>query len=191
MSKLTAWLRRFGLVSRADLGGSLRLALSDRGLAMLARRDRTSVATALRRWSVEPMDHEAPVTWRNVSGARTRHLARHIDHTTAVHTFMAALVRQAGATGGHRVVRLDPPHRAARYFRQGDKLRSVHPDGFGIVRVEGRTQPFFLEWERRAVRPGTMAARLAPYMAYFSTRHPVDDHGASAGRPRCLRGRTR
>ncbi len=37
--------------------------------------------------------------------------------------------------------------------------------------------PFFLEWERRAVRPGTMAARLAPYLRYYSTRHPVDDHG--------------
>jgi len=178
VSRLTVRLSRFGLVSRADLGGSLRLALSDRGLAMLARRDRTSVATALRRWSVEPMNPGAPVTWRNVSGARTRHLARHIDHTTAVHRFMAALVRQAGASGGHRVVRLDPPHSAARYFRQGGTLRSVHPDGFGIVRVEGTTRPFFLEWERRAVRPSTMAARLAPYLAYFSTRHPVDDHGA-------------
>ena len=178
VSKLTARLRRFGLISRVDLGDRRRLALSDRGLAMLARRDRTSVATALKRWSVEPMDPGAPVTWRNVSGARSRHLARHIDHTEAVHRFMAALVTQAGATGGDRVVRLDPPHRAARHFRQGDKLRSVHPDGFGIVRVEGRTQPFFLEWERRAVRPGTMAARLAPYMVYFSTRHPVDDHGA-------------
>jgi len=177
VSRLTARLHRFGLVSRADLGGSRRLALSDRGLAMLARRDRASVASALRRWSVEPMDPGSPVTWRNVSGARSRHLARHIDHTGAVHAFMAALVRQAGASG-HRVVRLDPPHRAARYFRQGDTLRSVHPDGFGVVRVGRKSQPFFLEWERRAVRPGTMASRLAPYLAYFSTRHPIDDHGA-------------
>ena len=178
VSRLTARLRRLGLVSRVDLGGRLRLALSDRGLAILAHRDRTSVTTALKRWSVEPMDPESPVTWRNVSGAKSRHLARHIDHTGAVHRFMAALVTQARAAEDDRVVRLDPPHRAVRYFRDGETLRSVHPDGFGVVDVGGRTQPFFLEWERRAVRPGTMAARLAPYLAYFSTRHPTDDHGA-------------
>ena len=178
VSRLAARLGRFGLVSKVDLGGSLHLALSDRGLAMLARRDRTSVATALRRWSFESTAPGAPVTWRNVSGARSRHLARHIDHTQAVHRFMAALVRQARAAGNHRVVRLDPPHRAVRYFRHGDTLRSVHPDGFGVVDVGGVTQAFFLEWERRAVRPGTMASRLAPYLAYFSTRHPTDDHGA-------------
>ena len=40
------------------------------------------------------------------------------------------------------------------------------------------TRPFFLEWERRAVRPGTMAARLAPYLRYYSSRRPLDDHGA-------------
>ena len=38
--------------------------------------------------------------------------------------------------------------------------------------------PFFLEWERRAVRPTTMAARLAPYLRYYSSHRPTDDHGA-------------
>jgi len=178
VSRLTARLGRFGLVSTIDLGGSRRLALSDRGLAMLARRDRTSVAATLKRWSVEPVVPGSPVAWRNVSGARSRHLARHVDHTGAVHRFMASLVRQAAATVDHRVIRLDPPHRASRYFRRAGAMRSVHPDGFGLVQAGGRTLPFFLEWERRAVRPGTMAARLAPYLAYYSTRHPVDDHGA-------------
>ena len=37
--------------------------------------------------------------------------------------------------------------------------------------------PFFLEWERRAVRPATMAERLAPYLRYYSTHRPTDDHG--------------
>ena len=36
----------------------------------------------------------------------------------------------------------------------------------------------FLEWERRAVRPSTMAARLAPYLRYYSSHRPADDHGA-------------
>ena len=43
------------------------------------------------------------------------------------------------------------------------------------------TEPVYpppLEWERRAVRPVTMAARLAPYLRYYASRRPTDDHGA-------------
>ena len=38
--------------------------------------------------------------------------------------------------------------------------------------------PFFLEWERRAVRPTTMAKRIAPYLRYYSSHRPTDDHGS-------------
>ena len=43
---------------------------------------------------------------------------------------------------------------------------------------DGREQPFFLEWERRTIRPSTMAAKLAPYLRYYSSRRPLEDHGA-------------
>ena len=39
------------------------------------------------------------------------------------------------------------------------------------------TWAFLLEWERRAVRPATMSQRLAPYLRYYSTPRPTDDHG--------------
>ena len=123
------------------------------------------------------MNSEAPLTWRNVSGAGSRSLLRNIEHTQAVHRFIAGLASQARSRGVN-VVQLDPPHRASRYFRKDGKLFSIQPDAFGILQQGATTMPFFLEWERRAVRPGTMAARLAPYLRYYSTRHPVDDHGA-------------
>ena len=153
-----------------------RLALTDRGLALLARRDRTSVGAARKRWSAEPADAASSLEWRSVSGTRSRQLLRHIGHTEAVHWFMAALSRQA-RNGGWEVVQLDPPHRASRYFRHRGRLHSVHPDAFGVLRRDGGSWSFFLEWERRAVRPVTMAARLAPYLRYYSSRRPVDDHG--------------
>ena len=62
-------------------------------------------------------------------------------------------------------------------------LRSVNPDAFGVLRRDGRPWPFFLEWERRAVRPSTMAGRLAPYLRYYASQRPADDHGV---RPRVL-----
>ena len=48
-----------------------------------------------------------------------------------------------------------------------------------MLRRGGETTfPFFLGWERRAVRPATMARRLAPYLRYYSSKWPMDDHGA-------------
>ena len=174
-SQIVTPLEGFGLAVRVpDAGG--RLALTDRGLALLARRDRTSVAVARKRWSVTPIDPEDPYTWRNVSGGRSRQLLRNIEHTAAVHAFIAALARQSRSLGWE-IAQLDPPRRASRHFRHGESLRSVHPDAFGVLRGGPVTWPFFLEWERRAVRPATMTERLAPYLRYYSSHRPTDDHG--------------
>ena len=173
---ITTRLERLGLAVRFRFGGRLRLALTRQGLAYLARRDRTSVAEAVQRWDVESADGEPPATWRQVPVTRSRPLARTIEHTDAVHRFLARISQQAREQG-YRVVQLDPPHRATRRFRHRGRLRSIHPDAFGILRRGSETLPFFLEWERRAVRPGTMAARLAPYLRYYSSKQPLDDHG--------------
>ncbi len=177
VSKLTSRLEKLGLLSKTALDGRRRLALRDGGLSLLARRDRVSVGAAVRRWSVETMDGQSPSSWRDLPGARARPLARTIDHTQAVHRFMAALVQQAKGTKSYRVAQVSPPHHAARYFRYGGSLRSIHPDGFGVAQIGSRTIPFFLEYERRAVNPSTMAARLAPYLRYYSSNRPLEDHG--------------
>ena len=130
------------------------------------------------------LDSQAPADWSSISGRRSRQLLRNIEHTDAVHGFVATLAEQARSQGWE-VAQLDPPIRAARYFRYGDKLRSIHPDAFGILRKSDDTWPFFLEWERRAVRPTTMAARLAPYLATTPpTVHRRPRYAAS--RPRGL-----
>ena len=169
-------LEGFGLAARPREAGG-RLALTDRGLALLARRDRTSVAVARKRWSVALEDAEGPFEWRNVTGRRGRQLLRNTEHTAAVHGFLAALAAQAPLLGWE-VVQFDPPRRASRHFRHDDRMRAVNPDAFGVLRKDDRTWPFFLEWERRAVRPSTMSDRLAPYLRYYSSHRPTDDHGA-------------
>ncbi len=87
------------------------------------------------------------------------------------------MARQARELGWE-TDQLDPPASASRYFRYFGGMRSIHPDAFGILRRGNAVRPFFLEWERRAVRPVTMATRLAPYLRYYSTHRPLDDHGA-------------
>ena len=174
-SQVTVSLENHGLVARPRGAGG-RLAVTDEGLALLARRDRTSVGAAKKRWSVSLLNAGAAPGWRNVSGSRSRQLLRNIDHTAAVHEFIAALARQSHALGWE-TVQLDPPHRASRYFRHRGGPRSVHPDAFALLRRGPAGWAFFLEWERRAVRPGTMSLRLAPYLRYYSTPRPTDDHG--------------
>ena len=108
-SRLLAVLTSFGLVTRVRSAGR-RLALTDEGLALLARRDRTAVGMARQRWSVAPLDAQAPAAWRNVRGSRSRQLLRNLEHTQAVHRFIATLVKQARSRGWE-VRQLDPPHR--------------------------------------------------------------------------------
>ena len=174
-SRLIVSLEALGLVARVPAAGG-RLAATDRGLAVLARRDRTAVGLARSRWSPAPLDSGASGGWREVRGRNSRQLLRHLAHTAAVHGFVAALSEQARVEGWE-VAQLDPPRRASRYFRHGGRVRSVHPDAFGVLRRTGDPWAFFLEWERRAVRPSTMAARLAPYLRYYASRRPTDDHG--------------
>ena len=175
VSRTVSPLEGLGLVLRPS-GARGRLALTDKGLALQSRRDRASVGVARRRWSVSPLDPHAPLDWRNVSGGRSRQLLRNIDHTAAVHGFLARLSSQARSLGWE-ACQLDPPHRASRHFRRGGALRSVYPDAFGVLSRGPVTWAFFLEWERRAVRPATMAQRLAPYLRYYASQRPTDDHG--------------
>ena len=91
-------LEGFRLVIRPRQAGR-RLALTNRGLTLLARRDRTSVGVAKWRWSVALEDADAPFEWRNVSGRRSRQLLRDMQHTAAVHGFIAALATQARDLG--------------------------------------------------------------------------------------------
>ena len=169
-SQITAALERLGLVTAVQRAAR-RLALTDRGLNLLARRDRVSTGEARQRWSVGARGDRS-----GVSGRRSRQLLRDLEHTAAVHRFIAALNRQAQNLGWN-VEQLDPPHRASRYFRHYGGRRSLHPDAFGVLRRDDTLRPFFLEYERRAVRPATMSARLAPYLRYYSSHRPTDDHG--------------
>ncbi|MDE2859884.1 MAG: replication-relaxation family protein [Chloroflexota bacterium] len=171
--EIAAALQGFGLVTRVPAGGR-RLTLTDQGLAMLARRDRTAVGLARRRWSAAPNNAG---DWRSISGRRSRQLLRNMEHTAAVHGFVAYMARQARHLGWE-VDQLDPPRKSSRYFRYFGGMRSIHPDAFGVLRRGDVTWPFFLEWERRAVRPVTMVGRLAPYLRYYSSHRPIDDHGA-------------
>ena len=175
-SQILHRLATSNFICRQNAGGGPRLALSDAGIAHIARRDRAAVGIAKQRWSVAPVDPDSPMHWRNVNGARSRQLLRHLEHTESVHWFIAQLAKQAAADGAS-LAQLDPPHRASRYFRFEGGVRSIQPDAYFELRTCNKRHAFFLEYERRADRPATMRDRLAPYLRYYATRRPLEDHG--------------
>ena len=88
------------------------------GWAFPARRDRTSVGVARRRWSVNPSKTmRRPLDWRNVSGRQKPAAAE--EH--GAHRRRPRLPGRPGRPGprllGWETVQLDPPHRASRHFR--------------------------------------------------------------------------
>ena len=167
-------LLRDGLVVALQLPNAegRRLALSDTGIRALAYRDRSDVTTTLRRWSATPAGK------RVVRGRKLRQLARVIEHTDAVHDFLARLVAETRATRGAALVAITPPHRAARYFQFEGRTRAILPDAAGEVKLGRERLPFILEWERRAKHPSKAADRLGPYLRYFSGGSPADDYGS-------------
>lgn len=72
VSRLCLDLTRLGLVCRVQFYGLKRLTLSRWGLAVLVRGDLASISTAIRRWGAETEADRAPVSWRNIPGARSR-----------------------------------------------------------------------------------------------------------------------
>ena len=178
LAQLLQRLTELDLVRAVMISGRRRLVLTDAGIACLARRDRTAVGDARKRWSVRrgvPVEPGSALGWRKVPGLRARQLLRNLDHTEAVHGWGAGLAEQAAARS-QQLVQFEPPHRASRYFRHQGSPRSIHPDAFGVLRSEGEHWSFFLEWERRAVRPATMRARLAALPALL--RHGTAGRGS-------------
>ena len=125
LSQLLGRLTERDLVAVRRIDGRARLALTDQGIAYLARRDRSAVGAARRRWSAVPRDQSLPSDWRNVGGARSRQLLRHIEHSESVHEFVASLAEQAPCprleTGATRSapprLALLPPQRPKRALR--------------------------------------------------------------------------
>ena len=169
---------RLGLVVRTRHDGRMRYVVGDRGIAFHARRDRLAVPMALRRWSPSRRGPESPLSWQSVRGSRTRQLARHMSHTAAVHSFMAAMSRQASETGSS-LVEAEPPHRAGRrYPVDGGGYGSVNPDAYGLIETGRGVLHLFLEMERRAGSRSHFMDKLRPYLRYYASGQPLRTFGA-------------
>ena len=178
MKKTRAQLVKRGLVCQVRIGATpelrrrngTRLCLSAEGLRYIARRDRRRVSELLGRWSItseEAGDGPLDVLHFRLEGPKLRVLARELRHTDGVSGFVGTLAAACREGGEWRLHQALPPHRWERWFRYDTGWRSVRPDATVELAHRGRRLPFLLEYEMRAIKPGTMAAKLRRYRRYF------------------------
>ena len=148
--------------------------LRDEGLRCLARRDRTAVRVALGRWSARWRRRRrgAPV----YAGTALRSLDSQMSHQDAINTVAAALSAEAARSDDHFLLELLPTSRSSIGYRyQGDDY-VIHPDAAFWLSYQGDWRPYLLEFERRAVTPTRVRARLKNYPRYFASGWADRDH---------------
>ena len=178
MKKTRAQLVRRGLVCQVRIGGTpelrrrngTRLSLSADGLHYIARRDRRRVSELLGRWSITPDeagDVRLDVQHYRLDGSKLRVLARELRHTDGVSGFLGTLAASCRGGDDWGLRQALPPHRWERWFRYDTGWRSIRPDATIELAHRGRRLSFLLEYEMRAIKPRTMAAKLRRYRRYF------------------------
>ena len=149
--------------------------LRDEGLRCLARRDRAAVRIALGRWSARWRRRrrgKAPV----YAGTTLRSLDSQMEHQDAINTVAAALSAEVARSDDHFLLELLPTSRASIGYRyQGDDY-VIHPDATFWLSYQGDWRSYFLEFERRAVTPRRVRARLQNYPRYFASGWADLDH---------------
>ncbi|MYC38724.1 MAG: hypothetical protein F4X66_17710 [Chloroflexi bacterium] len=149
--------------------------LADEGLRYLARRDRAAVRIALGRWSARTRRSSrgsAPV----IAGTSLRSLDSQLDHQDAINTLAAALSAEAAHSGDHHLLELLPTFRSSIGYRHQGADYVIHPDATFWLSYRGDWRPYFLEFERRAVTPKRVRARLKNYPRYFASGWAGLDH---------------
>ena len=150
--------------------------LTDDGLRYLARRDRASVSMVLRRWSAERhnADNGGAATYR---GPSLRTIASQMDHHDAVASFAAAITAETAHSETYEILDLQPTSRSTIGYKYKDTNYVLHPDAAFLLGRWGYTRHCLLEFERRAITPKRIRARLTNYRRYFRSGWAVRDHG--------------
>ena len=194
LKKTRAHLVKRGLVCQVRIGGTselrrrngTRLCLGPAGLRYIARRDRRRVSELLGRWSIAPDedgDERLEILHYRLEGSKLRALARELRHTDGVSGFVGTLAAACRDSAGWQLRQALPPHRWERWFRYNAGWRSIRPDATIDLEHRGRRVSYLLEYERRAIKPGTMAGKLLKYRNYFGasdTRADFDGRRATA-----------
>ena len=150
--------------------------LTNDGLTYLARRDRTALKMILGRWSARqrrPRSGRA----RGYAGSALRAVASQMEHHDALTGFAAVLTAEAARSQDYGVLDLLPTSRSSIGYRYDWTTYVVHPDASFTLDLRDGYRYCLLEFERRAITPKRIRARLENYRRYFQSGWPERDHG--------------
>lgn len=123
--------------------------LTAAGLALLAARQGLPLARAVALNGLAGGGPVCPI------GARSR-LLQHPAHTRGADAFFVGLRRAARALDGDGDLVAWQPAAACKHGR-------ARPDGYGCYRADGRSWPFFLEYDRATMGRAAHARKFAAY----------------------------
>jgi hypothetical protein len=149
------------------------LELTPAGLALVAAQQGLIVAAAVR---LNGFVGGGPAHRPGSCLSRTRYvLLRHLAHTRGTDRFFVALARSAGRTGHTTPGTSDA---ALVLWRNAVACarRRVRPDGYGVLRLDGRRHGFFLEYDRETQDAAAYRRKLAAYYSYRDTGHYALDY---------------
>ena len=150
--------------------------LTDEGLCYLAHRDRAAVKMALGCWSAllrRTRNSDTPV----YRGIALRTMASQLHRQDAITGFGAAMSAETARSQDYELLELLPTSRSSIGYHYHGADYVVHPDATFLLCYRVHCRPYFLEFERRAITPKRVRARLKNYRRYFASGWPGRDHG--------------
>ena len=154
-----------------------RYVLTDEGLRYLARRDRTSVNMVLGRWSARRRDERENGDAATYHGTSLRTITSQMDHHDAVTSLAATITAEVAGSEAYEVFDLQPTSRSTIGYKHNDTNYVLHPDAAFILGRWGYTRHCLLEFERRAITPKRIRAKLLNYSRYYRSGWSDRDHG--------------
>ena len=150
--------------------------LTDDGLRYLARRDRASVSMILGRGSAsrDEGDNGDAATYH---GTSLRTVASQMDHHDAVSSFAATVTAEAARAQAYQLLDLQPTSRSTIGYKYNEANYVLHPDAAFLLGYRGQWLDCLLEFERRAITPKRIRARLTNYQRYYISGWSDRDHG--------------
>ena len=124
------------------------------------------------------MGTDTDFNWRNVLGTRSRLLARNMEHTEAVHGFLAQLSRQDQRKRHTKLFNWTRPTGVPGSSNTTTRcVPSIPTPSASCERGIGRCRSSWSGSEEQ-FDPAQWLHRLGPYLRYYSGHDPLDDHGA-------------
>jgi Replication-relaxation len=97
-------------------------------------------------------------------------LFQHLQHTSSIYRFFAALTEAARRASGHALCWWETGARCERRYRVGEQWYNLRPDALAEYRVGRQRFRFWLEWDRGTMNARDLAVKFTAYAHYIDSR---------------------